>query len=180
MTYIRDKLNNDYVRTLSKVIHLYTVCIKKEKMRILIQRVTQASVVVEGQEVSNIARGLVLFVSIGKDDGFDDVEYACRKVSNLRIFEDEKGKMNLDIHQVKGRILSVSQFTLHANTRKGNRPGFEESADPDMAKEYWLKFNDLLRRNGLDVVEGIFGSHMSVNLINDGPVTIWIDSKSAS
>lgn len=149
-------------------------------MRILIQRVKQASVVVEGEQISNIAHGLVLFVGIGKDDGIDDMEYVCRKVSKLRIFEDEQGKMNLDIHQVKGRILSVSQFTLYANTRKGNRPGFDESADPALAKEYWSKFNDLLRRNGLEVAEGVFGAHMSVNLINDGPVTIWMDSKSAS
>jgi len=149
-------------------------------MRILIQRVKQASVVVEEQEVSNIAQGLVLFVGIGKDDGIDDIEYLCKKVSTMRVFEDAQGKMNLDIHQVNGRILSVSQFTLYANTKKGNRPGFDESAKPDMAKEYWSKFNELLRGKGLEVAEGIFGAHMSVRLINDGPVTIWIDSKSAS
>lgn len=146
-------------------------------MRILIQRVKEASVIVEGREIANIAQGLVLFVGIGKDDGIDDMEYLSKKVSNMRIFEDEQGKMNLNIHQVNGRILSVSQFTLYANTKKGNRPGFDQSADPVMAKEYWSKFNDLLRRNGLEVAEGIFGAHMSVKLINDGPVTIWIDSK---
>jgi D-tyrosyl-tRNA(Tyr) deacylase len=149
-------------------------------MRILIQRVKRASVVVEGQEVSNIAQGLVLFVGIGKDDGIDDIEYLCKKVSTMRVFEDAQGKMNLDIHQVNGRILSVSQFTLYANTKKGNRPGFDQSAEPAMAKEYWSKFNDLLRGHGLEVAEGIFGAHMSVKLINDGPVTIWIDSKSSS
>ena len=149
-------------------------------MRILIQRVKRASVVVEGQEVSNILQGLVLFVGIGKDDGIADIEYLCKKVSTMRVFEDAQGKMNLDIHQVNGRILSVSQFTLYANTKKGNRPGFDQSAEPAMAKEYWSKFNDLLREHGLEVAEGIFGAHMSVKLINDGPVTIWIDSKSSS
>jgi D-tyrosyl-tRNA(Tyr) deacylase len=146
-------------------------------MRILIQRVKEASVIVEGHEVANIAQGLVLFVGIGKDDGIDDMEYLSKKVSNMRIFEDEQGKMNLNIHQVTGRILSVSQFTLYATSKKGNRPGFDQAAEPVMAKEYWSKFNDLLRRNGLEVAEGIFGAHMSVKLINDGPVTIWIDSK---
>jgi D-tyrosyl-tRNA(Tyr) deacylase len=146
-------------------------------MRILIQRVKQASVIVEGQEVANIAQGLVLLVGIGKDDGTDDMEYLCRKVSNMRIFEDEEGKMNLNIQQVKGQILSVSQFTLYANTKKGNRPGFDQSADPAIAKEYWAKFNNLLRGNGLEVAEGVFGAHMNVKLINDGPVTIWLDSK---
>ena len=149
-------------------------------MRILIQRVERASVVVEGQEVSNILQGLVLFVGIGKDDGIADIEYLCKKVSTMRVFEDAQGKMNLDIHQVNGRILSVSQFTLYANTKKGNRPGFDQSAEPAMAKEYWSKFNDLLRKHGLEVAEGIFGAHMSVKLINDGPVTLWIDSKSSS
>jgi len=149
-------------------------------MRILIQRVKEASVIVGGQEVANIAQGLVLFVGIGKDDGINDIEYLSKKVSNMRIFEDEQGKMNLNIYQANGRILSVSQFTLYANTKKGNRPGFDQSAEPAMAKEYWEKFNDLLRANGLEVAEGIFGAHMSVKLINDGPVTIWIDSKNHS
>jgi len=149
-------------------------------MRILIQRVKEASVIVEGQIVASIAQGLVLFVGIGKDDGINDIEYLSKKVSNMRIFEDEQGKMNLNIYQVNGRILSVSQFTLYANTKKGNRPGFDQSAEPAMAKEYWEKFNDLLRANGLEVAEGIFGAHMSVKLINDGPVTIWIDSKNHS
>lgn len=146
-------------------------------MRILIQRVKEASVIVEGQEIANIEQGLVIFVGIGKDDGIEDIGYLSRKVSNLRIFEDDEGKMNLNIHQSSGRILSVSQFTLYANTLKGNRPGFDQSAEPAIAKEYWIKFNELLRANGIEVVEGIFGAHMGVKLINDGPVTIWIDSK---
>ena len=104
-------------------------------MRILIQRVKSAQVVVEGQEIAGIQKGLLLFVGIGKDDEIKDVEYLCKKVSNLRIFGDERGKMNLNIQQVNGQILSVSQFTLYANTKKGNRPGFDRSADPEMAKE---------------------------------------------
>ncbi len=143
----------------------------------LIQRVKEASVIVEGQEVANIAQGLVIFVGIGKDDGINDIVYLSNKVSNMRIFEDEQGKMNLDIHQVNGKILSVSQFTLYATAKKGNRPGFDQAAEPALANEYWTRFNDLLRGKGIEVVEGIFGAHMSVKLINDGPVTIWIDSK---
>ena len=95
----------------------------------------------------------------------------------MRIFEDEQGKMNLNIQQVKGQILSVSQFTLYANTKKGNRPGFDQSADPAIARKCWAKLNNLLRENGLEVAEGIFGAHMNVSLINDGPVTIWLDSR---
>jgi D-tyrosyl-tRNA(Tyr) deacylase len=146
-------------------------------MRILIQRVKEACVIVEGKKVANIAQGLVLFVGIGKDDGTEDMEYLSKKVSNMRIFEDEQGKMNLDIHQVNGKILSVSQFTLYATSNKGNRPGFDQAAEPALANECWTRFNDLLRGNGIEVVEGIFGAHMRVKLINDGPVTIWIDSK---
>ncbi len=107
----------------------------------------------------------------------EDIDYLCKKVSNLRIFEDEHGRMNLNVLQVEGKILSVSQFTLYADTKKGNRPGFDRSANPEMAKEYWEKFNNVLRENGIDVKEGIFAAHMEVELINDGPVTIWLDSK---
>ena len=149
-------------------------------MRILIQRVKTSKVVVEGRDVSQIGDGLLLFVGVGRDDNENDVEYLAKKVINLRIFEDEKGKMNLNIQQVNGKILSVSQFTLYANTRKGNRPGFDQSADPAMAEEYWMKFNDLLRGNGIEVQEGVFGAHMEVELLNDGPVTIWLDSKDRS
>jgi D-tyrosyl-tRNA(Tyr) deacylase len=149
-------------------------------MRILIQRVKTSKVVVEGRDVSQIGDGLLLFVGVGRDDNENDVEYLAKKVFNLRIFEDEKGKMNLNIQQVNGKILSVSQFTLYANTRKGNRPGFDQSADPAMAEEYWMKFNDLLRSNGVEVQEGVFGAHMEVELLNDGPVTIWLDSKDQS
>ncbi len=146
-------------------------------MRILIQRVKTASVEAGGDTVAGIESGLLLFVGIGKDDNEKDLEYMARKVTNLRIFEDKQGKMNLNILQVKGQILSVSQFTLYADTKKGNRPGFERSAPPGMAKEYWEKFNQLLKEQGIVVRDGEFGAHMRVGLVNDGPVTIWIDSR---
>ncbi len=146
-------------------------------MRILIQRVKSAEVVVKGQSVAHIQKGLLLFVGIGKDDGIEDLQYLCRKVANMRIFGDEEGRMNLNIQRVNGQILSVSQFTLFANTKKGNRPGFDRSADLSIAGEYWGRFNGLLREEGIVVKEGIFGAHMEVSLVNDGPVTIWLDSK---
>ena len=145
-------------------------------MRVLIQRVKSACVTVDGKEVSSIGEGMLLFVGIGKDDSEEDIRYLCRKVASLRIFEDEDGKMNLNVQQVNGQILSVSQFTLYADTKKGNRPGFDRSADPDTAQNYCEKFNESLRKFGLDVREGIFGARMKVDLVNDGPVTIWLDS----
>jgi len=146
-------------------------------MRILVQRVKSAKVSVQGKDVSDINQGLLLLVGVGRDDGAEDIEHMAKKVVNLRIFEDEQGKMNLSIKQVDGKILSVPQFTLHADTRKGNRPGFDQSAEPQMAKDYWQRFNNLLRENGVEVKEGVFGAHMEVGLVNDGPVTIWLDSK---
>lgn len=146
-------------------------------MRILIQRVKRASVTVDGRCVAEIGHGLLLLVGIGRDDQPEEIAPLARKVVNLRIFEDEKGKMNLNVRQVNGQILSVSQFTLYADTRRGNRPGFELSAEPAMAKEYWEEFNNLLQENGADVRKGVFGAHMEVSLVNDGPVTIWLDSK---
>ena len=148
-------------------------------MKLLIQRVRQAKVIVEGRDINSIKGGLVLLVGVGKDDSSKDIEYLARKLISLRIFEDEKKKMNLDIRQVNGEILSVPQFTLFADLRRGNRPGFELSAKPDIAKERWKRFNDLLKDGGITVKEGIFGVHMQVALTNDGPVTIWLDSKKA-
>jgi len=147
-------------------------------MRILVQRVKKAQVVVEGNSVADTGKGLLLLVGIGKDDTLDDIEYLARKIQNLRIFGDDQGKMNLNVKQIEGQVLSISQFTLYADTRKGNRPGFDLTAAPEMAMEYWGKFNMLLREGGIEVKEGIFGVNMEVELVNDGPVTIWLDSKS--
>ena len=146
-------------------------------MRVLIQRVKSAGVVVEGQNIAEIGQGLMLLVGVGKDDAEGDIEHLSKKVANLRIFEDKEHKMNLNVKQVDGQILSVPQFTLHADTRKGNRPGFDLSAEPEMAKGYWQKFNNLLKEDGIVLKEGLFGAHMEVGLVNDGPVTIWLDSK---
>lgn len=144
-------------------------------MRILIQRVKSAKVFVQGHIVSEIGKGLLIFVGIGKNDTDRDIIRLSQKISNLRIFEDEQGKMNLNIRQSGGGILSVSQFTLCAETRRGNRPGFEQCADPDTAKDYWQRLNNLLRNEGIEVQEGTFAVHMDVELVNDGPVTILLD-----
>jgi D-tyrosyl-tRNA(Tyr) deacylase len=146
-------------------------------MRVLIQRVKSARVIVKSHIEAGINSGLLLFVGVSKEDRQEDLEWMAKKIINMRIFEDEDGKMNLDIKQAKGEILSVSQFTLYADTHKGNRPGFNLSASPDMAKDYWVRLNQFLRQNDIVVKEGVFAAHMQVELINDGPVTILLDSQ---
>lgn len=146
-------------------------------MRVLIQRVKSAKVTVNKEVISEISAGLLIFLGIGKEDGEADITRLSKKVINMRIFDDARGKMNLDLKEKGGQILSVPQFTLYADTRKGNRPGFNLSADPKIAKEYWMKFNNLIENEGVSIREGVFGAHMEVELINDGPVTIWLDSK---
>jgi len=148
-------------------------------MRVLVQRVKNANVIVEGRKIAGIGQGLLLFVGIGRNDTMQDLEYLSKKVSGLRIFGDSEGRMNLDIKQAGGQVLSVSQFTLYADTRKGNRPGFDQSGDPETARQYWEQFNVLLKEKGLKVEEGSFGAHMEVELINDGPVTLWLESNSS-
>ena len=147
-------------------------------MRLIIQRVVNASVDVEGKRVSEISKGLLVFLGIGAEDSEVDKDYLIQKLIHLRIFSDNDGKMNLSILDVNGEFLVVSQFTLYADTKKGNRPSFVKSAPPDVARERYEAFlRDLTNQSGLRVATGIFGADMRVNLINDGPVTIWMDSQ---
>lgn len=146
-------------------------------MRVVIQKVSEASVSVEGQSLGAIKKGFMLLVGVGQEDTEVDVDYLARKIANLRVFEDEQGKMNLALKDVAGEILSISQFTLLANTKKGNRPSFIEAAAPETGDLLYEKLNASLRAEGFNVKTGQFGAHMQVQLINDGPVTILIDSK---
>ena len=146
-------------------------------MRVLIQRVKEASVAVEGRIIGQIPAGLLLFVSFEERDATTDLDAIAAKVSKLRIFDDENGVMNLSISDVKGQFLVVSQFTLHAQTKKGNRPSYIMAANPAVAKPLYEQFVAKLRQySGFEIQTGEFGADMKVALINDGPVTIWIDS----
>lgn len=146
-------------------------------MKIVVQRTKDASVWVDGQQVSSINKGFLLLVAIEKGDTQADRLWCAKKISGLRIFEDENNKMNLNIHQVNGQILSVSQFTLGATVEKGNRPSFDQSESADLAKLYFEQFNDYLKEQGLVVKTGVFQAMMDIKLVNDGPVTIIIESK---
>ena len=147
-------------------------------MRIVLQRVKSASVSIEGTVVGEIEQGFLLLVGVGPDDTRDDASYLARKIAGMRIFSDENGKMNLSIDQVGGKILSVSQFTLFADTKKGNRPSFTGAASPEHAIKLYEEFNEKLRTEyGLTVETGEFGADMQVSLVNDGPVTIILDTK---
>ncbi len=146
-------------------------------MRTVIQRVKHASVEIDGNVHGSIAQGYMILVGIQNEDTPAIVAKMAAKISNMRIFEDENGKMNLNIHQIGGKILSISQFTLYADCRKGNRPSFVNAGDPAHAKEMYLLFNEECRKFGLEVEEGIFGADMKVSLLNDGPVTIVLDSE---
>ena len=145
-------------------------------MRVVIQRSKQASVTVDGSVTGAIDRGYVLLVGITHTDTAEDIAYCAKKVAELRLWEDEEGKMNRSILEVGGDILSVSQFTLYGETKKGRRPSFTGAARPEQAKPLWEEFNKALRTYGLRVETGIFGAMMDVALINDGPVTIIVDS----
>ncbi|MDK2823138.1 MAG: D-aminoacyl-tRNA deacylase [Clostridia bacterium] len=146
-------------------------------MRAVIQRVNNASVTVKEQLVGQIKSGLVVFLGITHDDTEEDAKYLAEKVCNLRIFEDDSGKLNLSVLDKKGEILSVSQFTLYGDCRKGRRPSFTEAAHPEVAEKLYDKFNQLLRDMGINVATGVFQAYMQVKIINDGPVTILLDSK---
>ena len=145
-------------------------------MKVVLQKVSEASVSVADKELGEIGLGYVLLVGIQEGDTEVEADYLVKKINGLRIFEDENDKMNLDIHQKNGSILSISQFTLLANTKKGNRPSFTRSASPDEGLRLYQYFNQELRACDLEVVEGEFGAHMSVALVNDGPVTIIFDT----
>ena len=145
-------------------------------MKIIVQRVKQAQVSIEGQVYSQIKQGLLLLVGVGPEDQAEDLDYAVRKLVNMRIFSDAEGKMNLSVKDIEGEILSISQFTLFADTKKGNRPAFTGAAKPDMAEAFYQDLNRKLAKE-IPVETGVFGADMQVELINDGPVTIILDTK---
>jgi len=147
-------------------------------MRIVIQRVSKASVQIDNKVEGRIEQGLMLLVGIEEVDTKEDVEWLCRKIVNMRIFSDEEGNMNWSLLDVKGGALVISQFTLHAATKKGNRPSFMKAAKPDVAEQLYEEFKRTLSNYlGKDIPSGKFGADMKVSLINDGPVTILLDSK---
>ncbi|WP_461202437.1 D-aminoacyl-tRNA deacylase [Enterococcus sp. N342-3-1-2] len=146
-------------------------------MKAVIQRVRQASVAIEGTVVGEIEQGLMVLLGITHDDQQEDVDYLIRKIMQLRVFEDEAGKMNRSLAAINGAILSVSQFTLYGDTKKGNRPSFIKAAPPALAIPLYEAFNQGLKESGVTVATGRFGADMQVSLINDGPVTIIIDTK---
>ncbi len=145
-------------------------------MRVVLQRVTEASVSVDEEIVGKIGKGLVLLVGIGNGDTEEDARYLSDKCLQLRIFEDEAGKMNISALDVGADVLAISQFTLFGNTRKGRRPSFVEAAPPEISRPLFERFVNFLKESGLKVETGIFGAHMLVKIFNDGPVTILLDS----
>ena len=147
-------------------------------MRVLIQRTKHASVTIEGRCKSAIKQGLLVLVGIEDSDGKEDIEWLCKKIVNLRIFDDENGVMNRSVLDIDGEILVVSQFTLHASTKKGNRPSYIRASKPEIAIPLYKTFcKELSLSLGKEVGTGEFGADMKVELLNDGPVTIWMDTK---
>jgi D-aminoacyl-tRNA deacylase len=144
-------------------------------MRALVQRVSKASVMVNGQTISEIGKGLLILLGVGHNDGEEQAKFLAEKSANLRVFEDEQGKTNLSVLDVKGEVLLVSQFTLYADTRKGRRPSFIDAALPEVAAPLVDRFAELLRGHGVPTQTGKFGAHMEVEIHNDGPVTIWLE-----
>ena len=141
-------------------------------MKLVIQRVDKASVTIENKLYSSINKGLLVLFGVEKDDSEDMLEYFAQKLIKLRIFEDERGKMNKSVLDIEGEILVVSQFTLCADCKKGTRPSFDNAKEPKVAKEYYEKFVEILKKSGINIKTGVFGAHMQVELANNGPVTI--------
>ncbi len=145
-------------------------------MRALVQRVSRSAVEAEGFERVQIGKGLLILLGVGSEDTADDVRFLADKCAHLRIFEDEHGKMNRSLMEVGGEAMVISQFTLYGDTRKGRRPSFVDAADPEIARTYYEKFVEVLRGLGVLVKTGEFGAHMEVELCNDGPVTLMLES----
>lgn len=146
-------------------------------MRAVVQRVSQANVKVDEEVIGEIGKGLLVLLGVGKEDSNEDIDYLSKKILNLRIFEDENEKMNLSLLDIEGELLVVSQFTLYGDVRKGRRPSFTDSASPDEANKMYEQFISKCKDQGIVVEKGSFGADMDVSLINDGPVTILLDSK---
>ncbi|MCK4222269.1 MAG: D-tyrosyl-tRNA(Tyr) deacylase [Dehalococcoidia bacterium] len=147
-------------------------------MKALVQRVARAAVSVNGERTGQIGRGLVVFLGVGRDDSEEEARYLASKVANLRIFPSEAGEFDLSVLETKGEVLIVSQFTLLADSRKGRRPSFIDAAPPDRAKELYESFVEQIRSTDLKVETGIFQEHMLVDIQNDGPVTLLVESRS--
>jgi len=146
-------------------------------MRAVVQRVSEASVEVDNKIIGKINNGLLVLLGVGKDDSEEDVKYLAEKIVNLRIFDDKDGKMNLSLLDVNGELLIVSQFTLYGDCRRGRRPSYSDSATSEKAEKLYNLFVDFSKKSGLKVETGRFGAYMKVSLVNDGPVTLLLDSK---
>lgn len=145
-------------------------------MRAVVQRVIQAKVSVENEDIGKIDKGLLIYLAVGENDEEKDLEYMVNKIVGLRIFEDENGKMNLSVKDIEGQVLVISQFTLYGDVRKGKRPNFMASAKADKAEKLYEEFIELVKKEDIVVQNGKFAAHMEVDYINDGPVTILLDS----